>query len=298
MYENNGFANCYEELKTFYPIFYLDVFEMKAILSAHGKLIDDTIANINLVVDNNFVENADEATITKLEKFLWLETDKTRPLEERKRLVFSFFVGFGKISASKIADMIRSFTDTESTITFEPGDAAGNNYLTIMIERGTVEKLFFADIATVLYKKLPAHISYKAVVRYVFPTVVANKKTNYVNNHKLCGISPEPALLAALRSQYTETREYHENIKSSYAAADETKLSGLEPTPAFLANLLYNAAVTQAVTDSHAINYPLSGETPEQALVGENANINAGTAVKTTAVPVGYIPCGTKSTKA
>lgn len=298
MYDDNGFANCYEELKTFYPIFYLDVFEMNAILSAHGKLSDDIISNINLVVDNNFIDNADEATITRLEKFLWLDTDKTRPLEERKRLVFSFFVGYGKISASKIKDMVRSFTDADSTVTFEPGDEAGNNYLTIIIERGKVEKLFFADIATVLFKKLPAHISYKTIVRYSFPSVVSAKRKHFIHDYELCGLTPEPALIGVIRSKKTIAEEQHNHLFANYKATKESELCGLEPAPALLGQIYSKVALTRATTQSTTLEYKVAGELPERALIGEKAEINAGTAFKTTAVSVDYTPCGTIVAKA
>ena len=37
----NGFPSAYEELKTFYPVFYRDVFEMDAIWRAAGGGLDE-----------------------------------------------------------------------------------------------------------------------------------------------------------------------------------------------------------------------------------------------------------------
>ena len=75
MYYSNGFDSAYEELITFYPVFYRDVFEMRAILEAEGKIVDEATATINGVIENSFVESADEATITRLEAWLHLQTE-------------------------------------------------------------------------------------------------------------------------------------------------------------------------------------------------------------------------------
>jgi hypothetical protein len=172
MYYSNGFPTAYDELITFYPVFYRDVYEMDAILRANGKLADDLVANIDSVINNNFIRTADEATISRLEAFLWLTTNHFRTLDERKRLVYSFFVGFGKMSASKIMEIMTAFTDTPATVAFEPGDADGNNYLSIYIKRGTVERLFFGDIDTILTRRIPAHLPYKLYVTCECATAV------------------------------------------------------------------------------------------------------------------------------
>ena len=200
MYYKNGFPSMYDELLTFYPIFYRGVYEMDEILKVFGRLGDDIVGNIDLVINNNFVLRADEATITELEEFLWLETDKTRPLDERRRLVYSFFVGFGKISASKIKDMIAAFTDAPATVTFAPGDEFGNNYLYIDIERGTVAQLRFGDIATVLTRRIPAHLEYRVSIVYRYATVVRTQRTHYSYEYELCGTKPEIATLGDINA--------------------------------------------------------------------------------------------------
>lgn len=165
MYYSNGFDSAYEELITFYPAFYRDVFEMQAILKAGGKIIDKAIATINNVIENSFVESADETTITRLEAWLHLQTDRGSPLEERRQLVYSSFVGFGKLSASKLKDILRVFTNADSKIYFKPTDSIGNNTLIIEIERGR-SNINYIDIKSVLEKKIPAHIAVKLIIIY------------------------------------------------------------------------------------------------------------------------------------
>ena len=190
MYYSNGFENSYEELITYYPAFYRDVFEMRAILEANGRICDTIIDTINGVIENSFVQSADEPTITRLEAFLNIKTDRSRPLEERRRLVYSFFVGFGKVSASSLKESIRAITGAESEFEFKISDEAGNNTLYIMIERGDTNALNFGDIETILTQRLPAHINYKVSLRFVnSPVVVENKKTIFTQTPLFCGIT-------------------------------------------------------------------------------------------------------------
>ena len=86
------FPGNYDELITYYPKFYRDVLEMRAILEAHGAVLDELEDNIELVFFNNFIDTADEQTISDLEKFLDIKLNRSRSLEVRRRFVKSFFV--------------------------------------------------------------------------------------------------------------------------------------------------------------------------------------------------------------
>lgn len=218
MYYSNGFDSAYEELITFYPAFYRDVFEMRAILEAEGKIIDDATATINGVIENSFVESADEAMITRLEAWLHLDTDKSRPLEERRRLVYSFFVGFGKLSASKLKESLRAFTGADSNIYFAPTDKAGNNTLIIEMQRGENADISYSDIETVLAKKIPAHIAYQAFVTYTASAVVSRRRTHYKHEYRLSGLEPDIALLGKkqTKSSVTETDAAAESYGTNY----------------------------------------------------------------------------------
>ena len=89
MYYNNGYDSTFEELITFYPAFYREVREIRAILEAEGAITDKVIESINRVIDNSFIATADESMITRLEKFLGLPTDTSKSLEDRRQAVGS-----------------------------------------------------------------------------------------------------------------------------------------------------------------------------------------------------------------
>ncbi len=152
------YANNYEELITYYPRFYRNVFEMVEILKAYGRILDDIERNIEQTYLNGFIDYADEATISKLENFLKIGQSKNRTLEERRKLVKSYFVGSGKLSASKIYQMIAVYTDSPVICKLEPFDDEGNNRLYIEIQSNEEETICTRDIFALLSKKIPANL--------------------------------------------------------------------------------------------------------------------------------------------
>lgn len=205
MFYNNDDSS-YEELLTYYPRFYRDVLEMQAILQTNGDLADELQENIEQVINNCFIDTADETTIGKLERFLYLGLYKHRSLDERRRLVKSFFVGSGKVSASMISEMISAYTGAAVAILFEPFDEAQNNKLYIDFERGQERTLYLSDILSLIEKKIPAHLEYRIALCYSFPVVckgMTGKHYGYV--HEFCGTKPQIATLADKIAASTET---------------------------------------------------------------------------------------------
>lgn len=62
------FKSNYEELITYYPRYYRDVFEMVEILKAEGRIADELEAHIEQAYLNNFVLTADLETVKIWEK--------------------------------------------------------------------------------------------------------------------------------------------------------------------------------------------------------------------------------------
>lgn len=192
MYNNN-----YEEIKTFLPVFYDDVLEMQAILQASGVKLDQAENGLNQILLNNFIMDADEPTIARLEKFLYLQVDRTRPLDERKRLVASFFVGFGKMSATKLKEIVYSFTNAASEVFFE------DSTISIEIERGNTPSLYLIDVNTIISRRIPAHLPFVLVIKYTILSTIGATVKGYkfeypLTNTLLCGTYPEVSTIGKL----------------------------------------------------------------------------------------------------
>jgi hypothetical protein len=199
MFYSNNDETCFEAISRYYPRFLLEVREMRAVLEAEGSVAGTIKTNINQVSDNCFIDTADETTIRSLEEYLYLSLYKDKSLEERRRLVKSYFVGNGKISADMISEMISAYTGATVTCRFEPFDIAGNNKLFIDFERGEGKTLYMGDILSLLKQRIPAHIEYRAAVTYRFPVVAERRKTNYLYGFELCGTKPESTTLGFMR---------------------------------------------------------------------------------------------------
>ena len=225
MFYNKYYPNNYEELISYYPKFYREVFEMRAILEAEGSLADDMEDNIERVFDNCFIDTADEQTIENLERFLHIKLYKQRDIEERRRLVKALFVGGGKISASLISEMIEAYTGAAVYCTFEPFDQEGNNMLTIDFDRGTNPTLYMSEILELIEQRIPAHIVYRTAVVYSYPIAVGKKRTSYSYEYDLCGTKPEISTQGSIHRVDAATRGYGTSADISYALCG-TRFSG------------------------------------------------------------------------
>ena len=117
---NDYWENTYSEIRTWYPIYYLDVYEMQEVLKAEGALIDDLKKAIQKVFDNCFIDQMDEAHIAMLEDWLGIRFARQRTLSERRAALKAMFAGHGHISASLLKSIVQSYTNSEVEIYFEP----------------------------------------------------------------------------------------------------------------------------------------------------------------------------------
>ena len=148
----NGFPSAYEELKTFYPVFYRDVFEMDAIWRAAGGGLDEIEDGVDAVVNNNFVSLMDTDALAQMETFLGIPPNQKRTLEARRKLVASYFIGGNHIGAREIKDITRAFTEGTCEVSF----VGGTVYIHVKSDiKDTPPE---DDYYYILRKKIPAHL--------------------------------------------------------------------------------------------------------------------------------------------
>lgn len=187
LYDDSYYTSTYDELVTYYPTFYNEVKEMQAVLKAEGDMIDDVKSGIETVLGNCFIDTADEKTIAKLETFLHIHIHGEKSLDDRRRLVKSYFVGSGKLSASLLSDIIGTYTGAESKCRLEPFDSNRNNLLYIDSERGKETSFYASDIMELIRAKLPAHIPFELNVLYENEVQVSNEIVFGYPALKQCG---------------------------------------------------------------------------------------------------------------
>lgn len=304
MFYNKYFKNNYEELITYYPKFYREVFEMRAILESEGKLADDIENNIERVFNNCFIDTADEITIRKLEEFFGLKLYKQRTLQDRRRLVKALFAGGGKVSASMISEMISAYTGAKVTCTFEPFDEAGNNKLNIYFERGKEKTLCLSDIFSLLEKRIPAHIEYRTALIYSFPIGIGRNRKCYKYSHELCGTKPETATKAEAYSISAETSKQCTSCLKAYeSVSDISNEAGTLPTAAVIGQKLERSAMTDQSHISCLKTYPATSESrdtgtiPTAAVIASEKSFDSASDSRSLSAGINYIPCGTTFTQ-
>lgn len=187
LYDNKFYASNYDQLVTYYPMFYRDVLEMDEIFKVEGALLDDLETGIDAVLANAFIDTCDADTLSQLESFLGLKLGKSRTDEERRRLIRSFLSGGDKLSATEIAETIYAYTGAEVDVVLEPYDDEGNNILSISFLRGDYDTVYITDIYNLLSRKIPAHLEYRIAVLYRWKVVISRKRSNYRTEYSLCG---------------------------------------------------------------------------------------------------------------
>lgn len=254
------YANNYEKLITYYPRFYRDVFEMVEILKAHGRIADGLEDNIELAFFNCFIDEMNEEAVYTLEAFLGISLDKSRTLEERRRLLKSYFAGFGKVSASMLEELISAYTGAEVECAFEPFDEDGNNRLYINFLRGDENTLYMSDIITLLSKKIPAHIQWQAAVVYRYGIGVEQKRAYYKYKYRPTGVFPQTVLLADINAVESVAESNIVDVKMDYKfAVDGASNTGRHPNTATIAHSDVISAATEPMAAEASVSYPPCG---------------------------------------
>ncbi len=153
MLYDNAWPSTYEEIKSFYPVWYWDVFEMDAIWRAQGYEMDNVRRTIERVIDDGYIDTADSDMIAQYEHFLDLPTDKTVPLEERRKIVSATLFLILHIGAPEIKEILGIFTDSPVTVTF------ANGKIGIIVESGRKEPPGVDACDALLRKRIPAHLA-------------------------------------------------------------------------------------------------------------------------------------------
>lgn len=185
---NNDYRSGYDEIKSYYPIIYSGVKEMDANLKFAGWLADLQASGLERLVLNQFVATMEEKMITRLEAFLKLTVNTSRPLEERRKMVAASLVGFGKISGSRIKEIVKTFANDMVDVNF-------TNIITIKITRKDASMLYMTDLESVLNKRLPAHIAKQIIIELYVPISVKHSTQSWNYDFPLTGTIPYTATL-------------------------------------------------------------------------------------------------------
>lgn len=155
-YINPPYENRFKELCACMPLFYLDVYEMREILKAQGRLGDGIFEATERVINNNFILLADAETVGQWEDMLKITHDGPMTLDQRKSVIMGFVCGNGHIGEPEIRAIIAQYTPQAVTVGF----AKGVIYITI-----EGEVFGEGSLLETLLRRIPAHLALRIQLR-------------------------------------------------------------------------------------------------------------------------------------
>lgn len=233
----NGLPSAYEELKTFYPVFYYDVFEMDAIWRVCGGRLDQIEADVDSVANCAFVSLMNEEALTRMEEFLEAPKDVTRSLEDRRKLVSSYFLGSRHIGAQEIIDITHAFTEGDVEVALEGGNVI------IRIKADINDTPPADDYYYILRKKIPAHLGINTDIEIEFTNdLYVGAAAFQSDEYDVDPVKPEPQ--SAAGNVYAGTSV----MQSDHITVDLRPQNGLDfAVEAFVGSTAY-ISTYQAVT--------------------------------------------------
>lgn len=149
---NNQQKSGYEEIAAYGPRYYLNIKEMDAIYRFAGITLDMMAGDLEIFMGYQFISHMNEENLIRMEQFLGILSDQERSLEERVKVVQASWNSPGKISKSKISDIIKCFTDNTCTI-----ELVDSQIKIDMTFTGSPQH-YMPDIRNFINKLIPAHL--------------------------------------------------------------------------------------------------------------------------------------------
>lgn len=153
LYENS--PPNFEEMKTYYPVWYWDVNEMVAIWRVMGGKLDAIRAGLLQAVDNNFISTADESAIKDFEAFYRIAPSAYQALDERRSVLMASLMGQGSLSGDKIKEVVRLIANAESELELK----SGSLYVLVTFENNPENPTdYIGTLRSTLERQIPAHL--------------------------------------------------------------------------------------------------------------------------------------------
>jgi len=154
IFDNREYSN-YEQIVEMGPSWLTDFREMDANYQYAGWTLDLAAYFLEMLINNEFPEHCDEATLAKFERILRIEYDNEMSLEERRRTVSAFWAGNGKLNKTAIEGIVKSYTGQDAAISWS------DQTLVIDFDNTETAVVAMSMLQRILERRMPAHIDYQ-----------------------------------------------------------------------------------------------------------------------------------------
>lgn len=215
----------YEELVSYGPYFYKDILEMDANYKFAGKTLDVMAEGLESIISNQFISSADESTILRMERWLGIDTDFSRTLEDRKKKVQLVWNGGEKLSGSFIKNLVRSYTGCDD----DPA-VKMTTYLSINACISANKSVYISDLVEQLEKMKPAHIRMVLSLINYSKIKIGRKVSHKVYSYDKAGEKPDIATLGANFESIINGNAELESMVYSMIQVSENQETGTYPS--------------------------------------------------------------------
>lgn len=143
------YPGCFEELLTYYPDYYKNIYEMNVLLETYGRLLDNIENSTEQAYLNNFILTADDNTLKIWEDIFGITYNSQLSLDQRRRVVISRLMSGKHIGEPELRSIISNYTDKPVSI------ALSGSSVRINIDGEVFDTV---NMLKTLEEKLPAHL--------------------------------------------------------------------------------------------------------------------------------------------
>lgn len=211
MFYNNQRSG-YEEIKSYYPVWYGEIKEMDAIFRLAGSQLDEVAGQMDDIIINRFISIMDEPSLDANLKYLELEYSG-KSVEEKRSALMAAWNGSGKISGNIIKRAVKTFLgqDVKTEISF-------SDRLTIYIYKNKVDDVVQKQLMRYLSTRIPAHIA----INYRYSTRINSNGNLYVAPYRMDYVK-----ISASPCGVDKTLYWEGGIDVGTAAMEHVKISAI-----------------------------------------------------------------------
>jgi hypothetical protein len=180
----------YEELKSYQPLWWSQILEMRANNAFAGYTLEQMADALEQMVKDQFFDTCSEYMLERVELWMGLTGYGAMTIEERRNLVKASWIGNQKVNRSSIQALVMAYCGCSSEVHFTNEVVISAN-----ITEST-SYIYLGNLKNVLSRQIPAHISWDVIMNIESRSVAyGNSVCYWVYTYDKCGTIPDISTL-------------------------------------------------------------------------------------------------------
>lgn len=158
MLQNDIFYNRqksgYDELVSYQPKYYQNIFEMQAINQFGGLTTDKMAEDLEQLILDQFIDSCSVKMLNRFELFLGITGYENRSIAERRSIVKVNWLGNTKMNRTQIKALVRAYCGCDSEVHF-----THKVMIIVKVPESNVS-IYARDLLEAFHSKIPAHLKW------------------------------------------------------------------------------------------------------------------------------------------